>query len=68
MPLLVAVKVYNLPVAARVRPAHTSWLLVVAVEFLTIDEVHAADRTAVILSLDQFHVTVAQMSDVGPLP
>jgi hypothetical protein len=60
MSLLVAVKVYDLPVAARVRPAQASWSLVVAVKFLTGDEVHATDRTAPVLTLGQPHVTVGQ--------
>jgi hypothetical protein len=64
MSLLVAVKVYNLPVATRVRPAQASWLLVVAVEFFTIDEVHATDRTAPVLALGQPHIADGQEPEV----
>ena len=46
MTLLVAVKVYDLPVPARIRSAQTSWIFVVAMKLLTVDEVHATDRAA----------------------
>jgi hypothetical protein len=46
MTLLVAVKVYDLPVAARIRSAQAPWSFVVAVKLLAVDEVHATDRTA----------------------
>jgi hypothetical protein len=57
MPLLVAVQMYNLPVATPVRSTQASWLLVVALEFLTVDEAHATDRTPPVLTLGQPHVT-----------
>jgi hypothetical protein len=64
MSLLVAVEVYDLPVGTRVRPAHASWSLVVALEFLTVDEVHATDRAAPVLTLGQPHVTGGQEPEV----
>ena len=41
MSLLVAVQMYQFPVGVRVRPTHRFGFNVVALEFLTIDEVHA---------------------------
>src|SRR5690349_19662244 len=65
MALLVAVKVYDLPVVTRIRSAHASGSLVVAMELLTIDEVHATDRTAPVLTLSQPHVTGSQAPEVN---
>jgi len=68
MHLLVAIQVYQFPIAVRVPTTFTLWHPMMAMEFLTIDEIIAADRTSVILCLDHFHVAVAQVSDVGFLP
>src|SRR5262249_61100643 len=59
-----AVEVYDLPVAAGVRPALAPWLLVMALEFLPVEEFHATDRTAPVLLLGQPHVTVGQRPEV----
>ena len=65
MPLLVAVKVYDLPVAVRVRPARAPWPLVVALEVLTVDEAHATDRAAPALPLGQPHVSGNEGDQLG---
>ena len=50
VPLLVAVKMYKLPVARRIGPAHAPWVLMVTLEFLTLkDEIPATDWTTPIL-------------------
>src|SRR5262249_47355989 len=49
--LLVAVKVYQLPIRACIRSAQAPWLLVMALDLLPIEEAHATDRAAPVLPL-----------------
>src|SRR5262249_42605650 len=66
--VLVAVQVYQLSVAARVRPAHAPWHLVMAVKLLSVYQLRAADRATPVLGLGQPHVTGGQVAGVDPLP
>jgi hypothetical protein len=69
VPLQVAVKMYKLPVAVRIRSTHAPWVLVMAVELLTVkEEIPATDRAAPILRLGQFHVTGGQRTQVDLAP
>ena len=68
VPLLVAVQVHQFPVATRVRSAHAPWSLVVAVQFLTVDEVHATHRTSPVLGFGQQHIVTGQAADVDLPP
>ena len=54
--LLVAVQVYQFPVATHIRATRGSGQLVVAVQFLTVDEVHSAQSADPVLVVGKLHV------------
>src|SRR4051812_18682915 len=53
VPLLMAVQMYKFQVAAGIHAALAPWLFVVAVQLLSVEEFHPADRTGPVLELGQ---------------
>src|SRR5262249_8141797 len=64
MVLLVAVQVYQFPIAGCVRTTCSLRLNVVTVQLLAIDEGHATQAADPIRGLGQLHITGGQVADV----
>ena len=66
--LLVAIQVYQFPVAARVRASLGSRYFMVTMKFLTVDEVHATESADPALIVGHVDVPAAEVVGIHLLP
>ena len=66
--LLVAVQMYQFPVAPRVRAVHGSRYFVMAVKLLTVDEIHATESADPALVVGHVDILPTQVFGIHPLP
>ena len=66
--LLVAVQVYQFPVAPRVRAVHGSRHLVMAMKLLTVDEIHATESADPALVVGHVDILATQVFGIHLLP
>ncbi len=66
--LLVAVQMYQFPVAARVRAIPGSWYGVMAMKLLCVDEIHATESADPALVVSHVDIPAAQVFGIHLLP
>ena len=66
--LLVAVQVYQFPVAPRVRAVHGSRYFVMAMKLLTVDEIHATESADPALVVGHVDIPAAEVFSIHLLP